>query len=304
MRRSFHHWVGLLAPFVVLGSVSMALAGCQPSSPDESWGVQQLILEDDQGSVEPAGGTFSMSANGRSVAFRLADERERWAVADQGFGGLSPRVQRLVLPDDLPDRQPPPAFGSDGGVLSADGRVFVATLDRIWFDNRPGVRSNDITGRVTLEGEPPPPVEPWLGCNGDWYHHPQVVKWVRSSATGQFGSAQLVSQDVAATQGCVLPEGGAPSWWLGVRGSDDSRTPSVSADGLSPASCKGPPLRQLDGTTCEGVRVGGVILVAGGERVKRVVSAVAWRAGSGAGGEAWFLAVSVAFAVDDEFVGR
>jgi hypothetical protein len=46
---------------------------------------------------------------------------------------------------------------------------------------------------------------------------------------------------------------------------------------LSPASCKGPGLRQIYGTTCEGGGVGGVMLAEWPPAVKRkVVEALRW----------------------------
>lgn len=61
----------LLAGLSVVGSL---LVGCQPSSPDEGWGIQQLALDAE---YEPrVSMPVTVSADGQSIGFTGPDDGE------------------------------------------------------------------------------------------------------------------------------------------------------------------------------------------------------------------------------------
>jgi len=231
----------LLAGLSVVGSL---LVGCQPSSPDEGWGIQQLALDAE---YEPrVSMPVTVSADGQSIGFTGPDDGEPtyrpervpeiFAVDNRPSG---PRVLAMTDPAEYPDR----AYHTWGGVLSANGQVMVGVGESEQYEaGAPPVDPGESSGSG-----------PQGDCgNQSHIYHPQILRWTRPSRFSGFGDPELVSMEVSETLDCI--ENGNPvDWWLGARGEGGaSSSPSLSADGsvvvfLSTASSLGadPDVRTL-----------------------------------------------------------
>lgn len=240
----------LVATVVGVSLLVGVLSACLPSE-DEGWNVQQLVLEAQH---QPRGeGPVTAALDGGSIAFTGPTPSgppplrvPELLVVDQGQRELT--VRELAVPDEYPDDD----YRTWDGVLSADGLVMVG----VGVSSRTASRVIGQAGEAETESDPSSGERGGAGdessssdgggpdssleqsdpgdddCGNDhYYYNSQILRWTRSGRSSDFGEPELVSMDVADTADCIESEVELMVGWMGVRGWQDSSSPSVSGDG-------------------------------------------------------------------------